>query len=138
MINEKGEQMQEKPRQISLGTYTKLPINTVPDSIVKKVESAGMKIAEFGHYEPPKFIVMSACYEIGRYGHDKIKRQTADAHAMGKLSKFIITPHDLIDPMKPPAQENYRFETIQADHADIVIFAEYKKNDIIIKGKEFC
>jgi hypothetical protein len=81
------------------------------------------------------FIVMSAVYEIGRYGHDKIKKQTVDAHALGKLSKFVITPHDLIDPTKLPTRENYRFEAIQADHADIVIFAEYKKDDIVLKGK---
>jgi hypothetical protein len=81
-----------------------------------------------------KFIVMSAVYEIGRYGHDKIKRQTADAHTGGKLSKFIITSHDLIDPEKPPTPDNYRFEAIQADHADIVLYVGV--NTIVIKGEK--
>ena len=70
-----------------------------------------------------KFIVISACYEVGRYGHDKSARQTADAHAMGKKTKFVITPHDLIDPSKPPAPTNFRFEACQIDAPDVVLYA---------------
>jgi hypothetical protein len=81
-----------------------------------------------------KFIVMSACYEVTRYGHDKIKKQTTDAHTGGKYSKFVITPHDLIDPTKPPTPDNYRFEAIQAEHADVVLYADV--NTTVIKGKE--
>jgi hypothetical protein len=81
-----------------------------------------------------KFIVMSACYEVTRYGHDKIKRQTIDAHTGGKLSKFIITPHDLIDRTKPPTIDNYRFEARQADDADIVEFSDTgTKKSIVLK-----
>jgi hypothetical protein len=83
-----------------------------------------------------KFIVMSAVYEIGRYGHDKIKRQTADAHTGGKLSKFIITSHDLINPKNPPTPDNYRFEAIQAEHADVVIYVDPDNKSIVLKGSE--
>ena len=83
-----------------------------------------------------KFIVMSAVYEIGRYGHDKIQRQTTDAHTAGKKSKFIITRHDLIDPLKPPTPANYRFEAIQADHADVVVYVDENRNSTVLKGSE--
>jgi hypothetical protein len=83
-----------------------------------------------------KYIVMSAVYEIGRYGHDKIQRQTTDAHTAGKKSKFIITVHDLIDSSKPPTPENYRFEAIQAEHADVVVYVDLDRNSTVIKGTE--
>ena len=79
---------------------------------------------------------MSAVYEIGRYGHDKIQRQTIDAHARGKLSKFVITSHDLIDPIKPPTPDNYRFEAVQAEHADVVVYYDENKNSTVLKGSE--
>ena len=69
-----------------------------------------------------EYIVMSPCYELLRYGHDLIDRQTADAHAQGKQSKFVFGPADLIDPGKPPIPENFRFEVRQAEAADIVVF----------------
>ena len=71
--------------------------------------------------------------EVTRYGHDKIQRQTTDAHARDKLSKFVITSHDLIDPTKPPTPDNYRFEAIQADHADIVIYVDKDRNSTVLK-----
>lgn len=74
-----------------------------------------------------EFIVMSPCYELLRYGHDLIDRQTADAHAQGKRSKFVFGPADLIDPGKPPTPDNYRFEARQAEAADIVEFIELKE-----------
>ena len=83
-----------------------------------------------------KYIVMSAVYEVWRYGHDKIQRQTTDAHTGGKKSKFIITAHDLIDPSKPPTPENYRFEAVQAEHADVVIYVDTDRNSTVIKGTE--
>lgn len=73
--------------------------------------------------EETKYVVMSPCYEVLRYGHDLIKRQTDDAHAVGKLSKFVFGSDDLIDPSKPPTSDNYKFEARQATDADIVIFA---------------
>jgi len=48
----------------------------------------------------PQCIVMSPCYEILRYGHDKIKNQVEDAHKQGKLAKFVIGVQDLIDLIK--------------------------------------
>lgn len=83
-----------------------------------------------------KFIVMSPTYEILRYGHDKIKRQTTDAHTAGKFSKFIINADDLIDPNKPPNPENFRFEAVQAEHADVVIFINKDRSSLYLKGKE--
>jgi hypothetical protein len=83
-----------------------------------------------------KFICISPTYEILRYGHDKKKAQTEDAHRMGKLTKFIIGWYDLIDPSKPPAPENYRFEACQAEDADVVIFVDKNRKDTILKGAE--
>ena len=82
-----------------------------------------------------EYIVMSAVYEIGRYGHDKIKRLTTDAHTGGKYSKFVIMADDLIDPTKPPTPDNFRFETIQAEHADIVLYDD-GKSTTVLKGKD--
>ena len=79
---------------------------------------------------------MSPTYEILRYGHDKIKKQTEDAHRMGKFSKFIIGWYDLIDPSKPPAPENYRFEACQAETPDVVIFVAKDRKATILKGSE--
>ena len=83
-----------------------------------------------------KFIVMSPCYEILRYGHDRIKRHTEDAHVQGKLSKFIIGHYDLIDPDLPPLPENFKFEPCQAEHADIVIYVDKNRNSCTLKGAE--
>jgi len=83
-----------------------------------------------------KFIVISACYEIGRYGHDKSTRQTADAHGMGKLTKFVITPHDLIDSAKPPTTDNFRFEACQIDAPDVVLYAGVNTTTVL-KGARF-
>jgi hypothetical protein len=71
-----------------------------------------------------EYVVMSPCYELLRYGHDLIDRQTADAHAQGKQSKFVFGPADLVDPGKPPTTGNYRFEARQAEAADVVVFVE--------------
>ena len=79
-----------------------------------------------------EFTVMSPCYEILRYGHDLIKKQTIDAHTLGKLSKLIIGKADLTDPKLPPLRNNFRFELQQFDDADIVIFVD-NKNQIILK-----
>jgi len=81
------------------------------------------------------FIVMSPVYELLRYGHNKIKEQTADAHVAKKLSKFIIGVPDLIDPDKPPTPDNFRFEARQAEDADIVIFVKDRKSTVL-KGAE--
>lgn len=70
-----------------------------------------------------EFVVMSPCYELLRYGHDLIDRQTADAHAQRKQSKFVFGPADLIDPGKPPTPDNFRFEARQVEAADVAIFA---------------
>ena len=78
----------------------------------------------------PVYTVMSPCYELLRYGHDLIEKQTADAHAQGKLSKFVFGPADLIDPGKPPTPDNYRFEARQAEAADVVVYV-YKKSQNI-------
>ena len=77
-----------------------------------------------------KFIVMSPCYEILRYGHDRVKKQVEDAHAVGKILKFIIGVDDLIDPSKPPTPDNYKFEACQAEVADVVIFVDRKEPPI--------
>jgi len=73
-----------------------------------------------------EFIVMSPCYELLRFGHDKIKRQTDDAHAIGKLSKFVFGVDDLMDPTKPPTPDNFKFEARQAEDADVVAFVDRK------------
>lgn len=83
-----------------------------------------------------KYIVMSAVYEIGRYGHDKIQRQTTDAHTRGMKSKFVITAHDLIDPTKPPTPDNFRFESRQAEDADVVVFYSADMKSTVLKGTE--
>jgi hypothetical protein len=80
-----------------------------------------------------EYIVMSPCYELLRYGHDLIERQTADAHAQGKQSKFVFGPADLIDPGKPPTPDNYRFEACQAEAADVVVFVD-RKNVVVEEG----
>jgi hypothetical protein len=85
-----------------------------------------------------EYVVMSPCYELLRYGHDLIERQTADAHVIGKLSKFVFGPVDLIDSTKPPTPENYRFEACQAEAADVVVFVEPEKaviNDEALWGR---
>jgi hypothetical protein len=71
-----------------------------------------------------EYVIMSPCYELLRYGHDLIDRQTADAHAQGKQSKFVYGPVDLIDPEKPPTPDNFRFEARQMLAADIAVFVE--------------
>ena len=81
---------------------------------------------------------MSPCYEILRYGHDKIKKQTIDAHTGGKLSKFVITHYDLVDPNLPPTPDNLKFEACQADHADIVIFVDRDRKSTFLKGGDLC
>lgn len=73
------------------------------------------------------FVIMSPVYEILRYGHDLIKRQTVDAHAQGKQSKFVFGSVDLIDPEKPPTPDNYRFEARQAEDADVAVFVNKKE-----------
>jgi hypothetical protein len=73
-----------------------------------------------------EFIVISPCYEILRYGHDKTKKQVADIHAQGKRAKFVITSFDLIDPKKPPTKDNFKFEACQAEVADIVLYVDEK------------
>ena len=83
----------------------------------------------------PQYIVMSPCYEILRYGHDKIKNQVVDAHTAGKLAKFIIGAQDLIDPSKPPDRDNLRFEACQIDDPDIVIYIDKDRKDHILKGQ---
>lgn len=79
------------------------------------------------------YIVMSPCYELLRYGHDIIKNQTDDAHVLGKLSKFVIGPADLIDPDKPPTTDNFRFEVCQAEAADVVVFINKDRSTLILK-----
>jgi len=85
-----------------------------------------------------KYIVMSPCYEILRYGHDKIKKQTIDAHTARKLSKLVIGQSDLIDCSKSPAPDNFRFECCQAEHADIVIYVDEHRESHILKGENLC
>ena len=81
-----------------------------------------------------EYIVMSPCYELLRYGHDIIKKQTADAHAIGKQSKFVFGPVDLIDPEKSPTPDNFRFEACQVEAADVVVFVE--ERDPLIKDPQ--
>jgi hypothetical protein len=76
---------------------------------------------------------MSPCYELLRYGHDIIKNQTDDAHALGKQSKFVIGPVDLIDPNKPPTVDNFRFEVSQAEAADVVVFVNKDRSALFLK-----
>ena len=82
-----------------------------------------------------KFIVMSPTYEILRYGHDKIKHQVEDAHAQGKLAKFVIGVQDLIDPALPPAIDNFKFEACQYEVVDVAIFVDKDRKDHILKGE---
>lgn len=77
-----------------------------------------------------EFIVLSPCYEVIRYGQDYIKKRVDDAHAVGKLAKFVFDIDDLKDPNKPPTSDNFKFELCQAEVADIVIFADRKKPPI--------
>jgi hypothetical protein len=81
------------------------------------------------------FIVISPYYEILRFGHDLIKRQTADAHILGKQTKFVIGSTDLIDPDKPPIPDNFRFEARQAEEADVVIYVDKNRKSMVIKDK---
>jgi hypothetical protein len=85
--------------------------------------------------KPKQFIVMSPCYEILRYGHNKIKDQVVDAHTGGKLAKFIIGPQDLTDPSKSPIRNNFKFEACQFDAADVVLFVNNGKTTVL-KGEE--
>jgi len=85
-----------------------------------------------------KYIVMSPCYEILRFGHDKIKKQTTDAHTAGKFSKLVIGQSDLIDRSLAPTSDNFRFESCQADHADIVIYVDQHRESFILKGADLC
>ena len=77
-----------------------------------------------------KYIVMTP--------HDKIKNQTTDAHSGKKLSKFIIGQSDLIDRSKGPTPDNFRFESCQAEHADIVIYVDEHRDSHILKGENLC
>lgn len=81
-----------------------------------------------------EFIVMSPVYELLRYGHGQIKKQVDDAHALGKLAKFVYGPVDLKDPSKPPTPDNYRFEPCQAAVVDIVVFVD-KKDPVEVEGE---
>lgn len=78
-----------------------------------------------------EFLTISPNYEILRYGHDLIKRQTDDAHNRGTLSKFVIGCSDLIDPDKLPTWDNFKFESRQADDADIVVFVKNRETTIL-------
>jgi hypothetical protein len=55
---------------------------------------------------------------------------------MGKLTKLIIGWYDLIDPSKPPAPDNYRFEARQAEDTDVVIFVDKNRKAVTLKGAE--
>jgi hypothetical protein len=85
-----------------------------------------------------KFVVTSPCYEILRFGHNIVKSHTADAHAQGKFSKFVIGPADLINPSLPPTIDNFRFECCQVDQADVVIYVDQNRKSTILKGAAFC
>ena len=102
------------------------------------LEDAAHKLKEKRPMKAYRYIVMSPCYEILRYGHDKIKKQTTDAHTAGKLSKLVIGQSDLIDRSRPPTPDNFRFEACQADHADIVIYVSQYRESIFLKGAELC
>ena len=73
------------------------------------------------------YIVLSPCYETIRYGQDIVKKHTIDAHAVGKLSKFVFGYSDLIDPTKPPTPDNFKFEARQAEDADVTVFVDRDK-----------
>lgn len=74
---------------------------------------------------------MSPCYELLRYGHDIIKSQTIDAHTLGKLSKLIIGPPDLLNPEKSPTLDNFRFEICQFEAADVVVFVNNRISTVL-------
>jgi hypothetical protein len=61
-------------------------------------------------------------------------RQTADAHAQGKLAKFVIGWRDLKDPEKPPTPDNFSFNPCQAEAPDIVIFIDREGKKSYLKG----
>lgn len=81
------------------------------------------------------YTVISPCYEILRYGHDKIKNAVRDIHTQGKLAKFVIGEHDLIDPAKPAVPGNFRFEDCQFDDPDIVILCRRNGTREVLKGE---
>jgi len=76
------------------------------------------------------YIVLSPCYETIRYGKDIVERHTRDAHAVGKLTKFIYGYSDLIDPTKPPTLDNLKFEARQVTDADESIFVDRAKEPL--------
>lgn len=82
-----------------------------------------------------EYVVISPCYEILRYGHDKIKNSVRDIHTAGKLAKFVIGEHDLIDPRKPAEPGNFKFEDCQYEAPDIVILCRGKGEREILKGE---
>jgi len=84
------------------------------------------------------FIVTSPCYEILRYGHDSVKDKATDAHTAGKLLKFVVGSADLKDPEKPPTPDNFRFESRQAEDADIVIYVDKNRKSTTLKGSDLC
>jgi hypothetical protein len=53
---------------------------------------------------------------------------------LGKQTKFIIGPADLVDPEKPPTPDNFRFEAHQAEEADVVIYVDKNRKSVVIKG----
>lgn len=83
-----------------------------------------------------KYVVISPCYEILRYGHDKIKNAVTDIHTSGKLAKFVFGTSDLIDPTQAPGRGNLRFEACQVDDPDILIFVDKDRKRHILKGQE--
>ena len=82
------------------------------------------------------FVVMSPSTEPLRYGHDIMARQTADAHAQGKLAKFVIGWRELKDPDKSPTPDNFKFNPCQAEAPDIVIFIDKNGKPSYLKGAE--
>jgi hypothetical protein len=56
---------------------------------------------------------------------------------MGKKTKLIVGWYDLIDPSKPPAPENYRFEACQVEDVDVVIFVDKDRKATTLKGTEY-
>jgi len=83
-----------------------------------------------------QYVVISPCYEILRYGHDKIKNSVKDIHTAGRLAKFVFGVHDLIDPSKDPDRGNFRFEACQVDDPDILVFVDKNRKYHILKGKD--
>jgi hypothetical protein len=79
------------------------------------------------------FIVVSPNYELLRFGHDLIQKQTTDAHTAGKYLKLIIGTSDLINPNNPPTPDNFRFEPCQFESADIVIYIDKNRKSITLK-----